>query len=84
MRDARALTLVELRPGLSLCLCGSHELMYRRLAAGRVHTVDVLRAALGERRSSDRRGRLGEFDELAADLAAAFTTERRTRDRRAS
>jgi hypothetical protein len=82
-RDLRALVSVELAGGEVVALCGSHELMHRRDGA-RATTVAELRAALGDRRSADRRAFRGEVDELAERLNAAFTRERRGAERRAS
>ncbi|HVH41724.1 MAG TPA: hypothetical protein VM925_05255 [Labilithrix sp.] len=79
--DARLLVMVELRGGAAVTLCGSHALMHSRTNA-QCRTVSELRAALAERRSTDRRAQ-GEGDELAERLAAAFTRERRSTDRRA-
>ena len=82
-RDARALVDVVLASGAPTVLCGSHELMHRRVAPS-VRTVEELRTALADRRSTDRRGHgTEEVDELAAALAAAFTNERRGKERRA-
>jgi hypothetical protein len=82
MGDSRGLTSVDLSGGERVTLCGSHELMHRR--DGSVSsTVFELRAAFGNRRGPDRRGH-GEVDELAEKLSAAFRTNRRASDRRAS
>lgn len=81
MRDARALVAVELAGGVQVSLCANHELMYLR-SDTRAATVEELRAAFTDRRSVDRRAARGEVDELAANLTAAFTTERRVADRR--
>ncbi len=81
MRDARALVTVELAGGVQVSLCANHERMYLRSDA-RATTVEELRAAFADRRGVDRRAARGEVDELAANLTAAFTTERRVADRR--
>ena len=80
-RDARLLVMVELRGGAAATLCGSHALMHSR-ASAKLETVAELRAALGDRRSSDRRA-MGEGDELAEKLTAAFSRDRRSTERRA-
>ena len=74
------LVMVELRGGAAAPLCGSHALMHGRMGE-QCRTVTELRAALSERRSTDRRAR-GEGDELAERLTAAFTRERRAQERR--
>ncbi len=80
MRDTRALVPAVLATGERVTLCGSHELMVRRSGA-KARSVAELRDRFGERRSMQRRA-TGEIDELAANLTAAFTSERRTSDRR--
>lgn len=79
-RDARLLVMVELPGGAGATLCGSHALLHRRLGET-ARTVTELRAALGERRTTNRRS--GEGDELAERLIAAFTRDRRAAERRA-
>jgi hypothetical protein len=81
-RDSRALVMVDLKSGLRVTLCGSHELMHRR-SGERSRTVDELRITFVERRRSDRRGARRHDDELAERLQAAFTVERRGVHRRA-
>jgi hypothetical protein len=81
IRDARALVEVALASGTRVTLCGSHELMHRR-SKTKAKTAADLRAAFGERRDRERRGK-GEVDELAARLSAAFGRERRGAERRA-
>lgn len=81
-RDARLLVMVELPGGAAATLCGSHALMHSRLPKP-CASVAELRAALADRRSSDRRA-CGEGDELAERLTAAFTRDRRGSERRAS
>jgi hypothetical protein len=80
-RDARALVPIELRSGVRTTLCGTHALMHSRDGNG-CRNVSELRSTLGERRATDRRGAFGG-DELAEQLAAAFTRERRATERRA-
>lgn len=83
MSDARALVGVDLPGGSKVTLCGSHELMHRRAGAA-ARSIAELRGAFSDRRETDRRGGRGEIDELAERLTAAFTSDRRGRDRRAS
>ena len=83
MCDARGLVEVDLAGAPCITLCGTHELMHRR-SGWKAQTVEELRAAYGDRRSTDRRGGPGEIDELAEALTAAFTKDRRTTSRRAS
>lgn len=80
-RDSRVLTAVELSGGAQVSLCANHERMYLR-SDMTVATIEELRAAFTDRRGFDRRSAKGEVDELAANLTAAFTTERRVSDRR--
>jgi hypothetical protein len=82
VHDARLLVKVELHGGEEVTLCGSHALLHSRTNEG-CRTVTELRAALGERRATDRRS-TGEGDELAERLTAAFTRDRRSAERRAS
>jgi hypothetical protein len=82
LRDARALVMVDLKSGVRVTLCGTHDLMHRR-AGGAARTVAELRAAFAERRGTDRRDYRGEVDELAKSLSDAFTRERRGTERRA-
>lgn len=81
LRDARGLVVVGLAGGAQVTLCGTHDLMYRR-DGSTAQTAAALRAAYGERRGTERRAK-GEGDELAERLTAAFTTERRSSERRA-
>jgi hypothetical protein len=83
MSDARGLIEVDLAGEPCITLCGSHELMHRR-SGWKAQTVSELRAAFGNRRGTDRRGGRGEVDELADNLTAAFTRDRRSTARRAS
>jgi hypothetical protein len=82
--------LVVIRIGAEdVTLCGSHALMHRR-SRERASTEVELRTLFGDRRAKqDRRGdhdrRLGEIDELGAELTAAFAGERRAgRERRSA
>ncbi len=83
LRDARALLDVELAGGTRTVLCGSHELMLRRVGQG-ARSLEELKVLLADRRKEDRRAcGFEEVDELAAALASAFTRERRGNERRA-
>lgn len=83
LKDARALLDVELAGGARVVLCGSHDLVHKRLGATAT-SVFELRAMLADRRRDDRRGHgTEEIDELAASLASAFGRERRSAERRA-
>src|SRR2546430_1462364 len=79
-RDARALTSLRLAGGEPVVVCGTHELMHRRV--GRTaRSIEELRALVSERRRNvDRRA--GNPDELAAALTHAFSPDRRETDRR--
>ena len=81
-RDARLLMMVELPGGAAATLCGSHALMHSR-SNQPCRSVTELRAALADRRDTERRAQ-GEGDELAERLTAAFTNDRRSSERRAS
>ncbi len=74
-RDARALSTLKLVSGLRVFVCGSHDLIYRR-SGETATTVEELCAITRERRETDAR-RLDGEDELATQLRAAFTAERR-------
>ncbi|WP_394826370.1 hypothetical protein [Pendulispora albinea] len=80
-RDARALTSLRLAGGEPVVVCGTHELMHRRV--GRTaRSIEELRALVSERRkSADRRA--ANPDELASALSQAFAPDRRESDRRA-
>ncbi len=80
-RDARALVPIELRTGIRTTLCGTHALMHSRDGSG-CRNVAELRETLADRRATARRAPFGG-DELAEQLAAAFTRERRATERRA-
>jgi hypothetical protein len=73
--------MVELPGGAGATLCGSHALMHSRSAVPS-RTIAELRAALSDRRDTERRAQ-GEGDELAERLTAAFTRDRRSSERRA-
>jgi hypothetical protein len=80
-RDARTLSSTALASGAIVVVCGSHAVAHARESRP-ARTVAELRTLLSERRASrDRRdghdGRLGEPDELAQGLAAAFADDRR-------
>jgi len=83
MRDGRGLVDVVLPGGVPVMLCGSHALMHERTVRTAA-TVAELRARVGERRGTRRRGghEIGEVDELAESLSSAFAGERRTGERR--
>jgi hypothetical protein len=75
-RDARALTTTRLASGEVVVVCGTHELMHRRLAQP-ARSEAELRSALRQRRSSPRRGAGG--DELGMRLSEAFASVERRR-----
>lgn len=77
--DSRSLADVELEGAARVVLCGSHALMYRRMNA-RSSSASELRVLLRDRRG--RRDRRYDGDELGAALTAAFSSDRRTSDRR--
>lgn len=81
--DLRALCDVVLASGETVSLCGTHETMARRDGRPFASASDLV-AAFRERRGSDRRGGVGEVDELAERLSAAFVRDRRATERRAS
>jgi hypothetical protein len=81
-RDQRVLSTILLAGGVTAVVCGSHELAFLR-AARQPTSVGELRQTVGERRERTERRRpvrddVYGADELAAQLAAAFTGERRT------
>jgi len=79
-RDARALTSLRLAGGEPVVVCGTHELMHRRV--GRTaRSIEELRALVSERRRNNDR-RSANPDELAAALTQAFSPDRRESDRR--
>lgn len=81
-RDRRALLDVKLTDGTKVSLCGTHELMHRRMGKPFTSAAE-LRRELGDRRGTDRRATgAEEIDELAARLQSAFTLDRRGPDRR--
>jgi len=84
--DARTLSTTPLASGAMVTVCGSHAVAHAR-ASRAAGTVRELRSMLCDRRESDdRRDRtdryLGETDELASSLTAAFSGERRGPGRR--
>jgi hypothetical protein len=80
-RDARQLATTRLAGGDVVTVCGSHELMHRRADASATSIAEQ-RSMLGERRE-DRSRRHVTTDELGAQLAEAFTVDRRAiRERR--
>ncbi len=75
--DARALTTARLGDGTDASVCGTHYLVHARMTTPAT-SVTELRSTLREkRRRTERRGQMAEVDELGAQLAEAFTTERR-------
>jgi hypothetical protein len=83
--DSRTLSSTALASGALVIVCGSHAVAHAR--AGRsAGSVSELRAMLVERRAAnDRRDAyVGETDELAQSLAAAFNAERRGPGRRSA
>ena len=75
--DERALSQVPLADGTPVTVCGSHYVVYLRV--GKVFpTLGAMRAELGERRRHrERRSATRYADELAMQLTAAFTADRR-------
>lgn len=81
MSDERGLTFAALgRERVSVC--GTHHLMYVRSGA-RLTSVEELRALVRERRNRRERRR-ALADEMVAQLADAFSTEKRTGTERRS
>ena len=78
---SRALVTTRLRKGTPVVVCGSHDIMHRRMLE-RAETEGELRTMLRERRDTTRRRPIP--DELGARLIDAFSTraERRVGDRR--
>ena len=77
--DVRALATVRLSGGANVIVCGTHELMHRRLRQS-MRTVDEMRRAMSERRRASGLGERRDgmpCDELGAQLTAAFAGERR-------
>jgi hypothetical protein len=73
-RDERALATLKLGNGGRVVVCGSHDLIYRR--CGRVaFNEEELRTLARDRRQRTLRRDHG--DELGAQLAAAFSPDRR-------
>lgn len=82
-RDARALTTTRLASGEVVVVCGTHELMHRRMSTPAKSEAE-LKGSLRQRRTAARRGEGG--DELGMRLSEAFSTVERRRtgtDRRA-
>ncbi len=77
--DRRKLDQLRLGNGETVTVCGSDELVLKRIGKTPASIVD-LKKMVGERRRSDER-RI-EGDELGEQLTAAFSRERRTSDRR--
>jgi len=85
-RDARSLASTALASGAMVVVCGSHAIAHAR----QIHparSITELRSVLGERRETDERrdsrnASLGEVDELAQGLSAAFAPDRRGPGRR--
>jgi hypothetical protein len=81
VHDERALSTLKLALGTRVIVCGTHDLVYRR-SGQTASTVEELRAIARDRRE-DRSARRDEGDELGAQLAAAFVSEKRSgQDRR--
>ena len=74
--DVRALATLRLTGGAQVTVCGTHELMHRRIG-GTVRTLEELRAKMKERRKPDERRESLPGDELGNELTAAFAGERR-------
>ncbi len=84
--DTRTLSSTPLASGAMVIVCGSHAVAHAR-ASRAARSVSELQGMLGDRRASnERRDRtrrdLGETDELAECLSAAFVSERRGPGRR--
>ena len=75
-KDERALSTLKLVSGLRVFVCGSHDLIYRR-SGETASTVEELRDITRERRGEIPARRLDGDDELATQLATAFTADRR-------
>jgi hypothetical protein len=74
-RDERALSTLKLLGGERIFVCGTHDLIYRR-SGKTASSVEELCAIARDRRDQDGR-RADVDDELAAQLSAAFSRERR-------
>ncbi len=75
IKDARVLTTTTLADGVSVAVCGSHELAHRT-AATPARNVEELRAlVMDRRRKDDRRSLCG--DGLALLLTESFAPKRR-------
>ena len=74
--DERALSRVDLSDGTAVTVCGSHYVLHQRV--GRTfHTLGEMRAEIGERRRTRERRTWMNRDDLAIQLANAFSAERR-------
>ncbi|CAN5257422.1 hypothetical protein BH09MYX1_BH09MYX1_67000 [soil metagenome] len=74
--DARALTTTRLANGEIAVVCGTHELMHRRMSTP-ANSATELRGTLRQRRNTARRGEGG--DELGMKLSDAFSNLERRR-----
>ncbi len=79
--DVRALVTLRLAGGVQVTVCGTHELMHRRMG-GVTRTLSELRAKMKERRRPAERRESIPGDELGMALSAAFAGERRAQSRR--
>jgi hypothetical protein len=75
-RDERALSTLRLIDGTRVFVCGSHDLIYRR-SGQTAGTVEELCSIARDRRG-EQSVRRDMGDELGAQLASAFTKERRS------
>jgi hypothetical protein len=74
--DVRGLLTLRLTGGAQVTVCGTHDLMHRRIG-GVARTLQELCAKMTERREpSERRDSL-PGDDLGNELTAAFAGERR-------
>jgi hypothetical protein len=73
-RDERALATLKLGNGGRVVVCGSHDLIYRRCGRVAFNEEDLRMLARDRRQRTVRRD---QGDELGAQLAAAFSPERR-------
>ena len=79
--DVRGLLTLRLTGGVQVTVCGTHDLMHRRIG-GITRTVQELCAKMKERREpSERRDSL-PGDDLGNELTAAFAGERRVERQR--
>ena len=75
--DERALSRVSLGDGSAVTVCGSHYVLHQRVGKT-FETLGAMRAELGERRTCRERRSWMNADDLAMQLASAFTRDRRT------